>query len=83
MPNQDPIPQRQFPASRELALAPRKQGLNHPWNRGFPNNKKLRRLAKKPESDRGFDHASAVLRTKKPELHAKTSVLATEWSPSA
>jgi hypothetical protein len=34
-----------FPATTELAVAPRRHALEHPWYRGYPNNKRLRELA--------------------------------------
>jgi len=34
-----------FPATKELALAPRRHALEHPWYRGYPNHKRLRELA--------------------------------------
>jgi hypothetical protein len=34
-----------FPATRKLALSPRRHALEHPWYRGYPNNKRLRLLA--------------------------------------
>jgi hypothetical protein len=38
-------PQLKYPATVELAVkaAPR-MGLNNPWNRGYPNNRKLQTL---------------------------------------
>jgi hypothetical protein len=38
-------PQLKYPATVELAVkaAPR-MGLNNPWNRGYPNNRKLQTI---------------------------------------
>jgi len=34
-----------YPATKAIATAKRKQSLSHPWNRGYPNNGKLRKMA--------------------------------------
>lgn len=44
-PPETALKKRHYPASKALAIAARKHALSHPWNRGFPNNKKLRELA--------------------------------------
>lgn len=42
---------RRYPAPLELALtAAPKMGLAHAWNRGFPNNKRLRQLKEEHQS---------------------------------
>jgi hypothetical protein len=33
-----------YPVTAAVALAPRKRPLFHPWNRGYPNNKRLREI---------------------------------------
>lgn len=35
------------PTLKQVAQSKRKQPINHPWNRGYPNNAKLVRLAQK------------------------------------
>ena len=37
-------PKPRYPAKLATAMAKRKQSLRHPWNRGYPNNAKLRAL---------------------------------------
>ena len=37
---------KQWPVSLEVATGPRRMPLDHIWNRGYPNNKKLVALRK-------------------------------------
>lgn len=35
-----------------ILYRPRKQSLNHPWNRGYPNNKKLQKEYERRRADK-------------------------------
>jgi len=40
-----PRPVKVWPVDRKILKRNGRRPLSHPWNRGFPNNAKLRRMA--------------------------------------